>query len=256
MANEHVVIENTWTKVGGRHLHARVSNSSGGTPIVLLHGLVVSSRYMQPLARSLAPAFSAYIPDLPGFGRSAKPAAVLDVPALADVLGEWIEAHGLAPVTVLAHSFGCQVLSALACRHSGLVRRAIMVGPTVDPKGRTALRQAWRLACDWPEMIRLMPVVLRDLYDAGLRRFLLTYRHMLQDRIEVRLPHIEVPTLIVRGSRDPVVPQRWAEEAVSLLPSGRLTVVPGAWHAPNFSAPDALVRLARPFLRACVRGLQ
>lgn len=248
------MIEHVWTKAGPYHIHARETRPSGGPPLVLLHGLVVSSRYMQPLMRTLAPRFSVHAPDLPGFGRSSGPAGVLDVLALADALAAWIEARAVAPTPVLAHSFGCQVLAALLCHRSSLVKKAILVGPTVDPAGRTALRQAWRLTRDAPEMIRLAPVLLRDLYGAGLRRFLLTYRHMLHDRIEERLPRARVPTLVVRGERDPVASQRWAEEAASLLPAGRLAVLPGAWHAPNFSAPGALARLAVPFLSACAAG--
>lgn len=246
---QRAVIESVWTKAGSYRIHTRETGPSGDPPLVLLHGLVVSSRYMMPLARKLAPRFAVYAPDLPGFGRSAASAAVvLDVPELADALAEWIDARGIAPVPVLAHSFGCQVLAAFICRHPGQVKKAVLVGPTVDPAGRTALQQAWRLTCDATEMLQLAPIVLRDLYDAGLRRFLLTFRHMLRDRIEERLPRVEVPTLVVRGGRDPVASQRWAEEVASLLPAGRLGVVPGGWHAPNFSAPRALARLVRSFL--------
>lgn len=239
-----------WTDVGSYRIHARVAAQSGGRPLVLLHGLVVSSRYMRPLAQALKPAFSVYAPDLPGFGRSTKPAHVLDVAALADAFADWIDALGLAPVAVLSHSFGCQVLGALMRCRPGRVGRAVMVGPTVDPKARTAWRQAWRLLRDAPEMIQLAPTVLRDLCDAGLWGFGRTFQHMLRDRIEENLPHVGVPTLLVRGGNDPVVPQRWAEEATALLPEARLVVLPGAWHAPNFSSPVALARAVRPFLEA------
>jgi pimeloyl-ACP methyl ester carboxylesterase len=43
----------------------------------------LSGRYMLPTARHLAPQFPVYVPDLPGFGGSSKPAKALDVPALA-----------------------------------------------------------------------------------------------------------------------------------------------------------------------------
>src|SRR4051812_29858976 len=45
----------------------------GRPPVVLVHGLVISSRYMVPLARALAPDFPVYAPDLPGFGESGGP---------------------------------------------------------------------------------------------------------------------------------------------------------------------------------------
>ena len=242
-------LESTWTRVGPYRMHARVAVGSGRPPIVLVHGLVVSSRYMRPLARRLAPHFSVYVPDLPGFGRSAA-SEVLDPLRLAEALAGWLEARRLGPASMLAHSFGCQVAAVLAHRRPDLVKRVVLVGPTVDPRGRSLVQPAWRLICDAPEMVRMAPIVLRDLYDAGLWRFVRTYWYMLQDRIEDHLPHVRVPTLVVRGGRDPVAPQKWTEEVAALLPQGCHAVVPDAWHAPNFSKAEALVRVIRPFLNA------
>ena len=62
--------------------------SAGGPPVVLVHGLGLSGRYMLPVADRLAPRYPVYLPDLPGFGDSAKPARALDVSGLADALAE------------------------------------------------------------------------------------------------------------------------------------------------------------------------
>ena len=57
-----------------------------------------------------------------------------------------------------------------------------------------------------------------------------------------------MPTLVVRGERDPIVPQYWAEEVARILPRGRLAVVPEAGHALNYSRPHDLARLVRAYL--------
>jgi len=70
-------------------MHARVSEgptTEGSPTVVLVHGLVVSGRYMLPTLELLAPAFRVYSPDLPGFGKSEKPPRVLDVAGLSDAL--------------------------------------------------------------------------------------------------------------------------------------------------------------------------
>jgi alpha/beta hydrolase fold len=59
-------------------------------PVVLVHGLVVASDYMLPTAERLAVHFPVYAPDLPGFGRSAKPPRAFDIIELADALAAWI----------------------------------------------------------------------------------------------------------------------------------------------------------------------
>jgi len=67
--------------------------------------------------------------------------------------------------------------------------------------------------------------------------------------MEEHLPHVHVPTLVVRGSRDPIVPQDWVEKVNLLLPNSQLVVVQGAGHAVNFNSPDRLVQLVRSFLQ-------
>jgi pimeloyl-ACP methyl ester carboxylesterase len=61
---------------------------------------------------------------------------------------------------------------------------------------------------------------------------------------------MHVPTLVVRGSRDPIVPQRWVEEVVTLLPDGELAVIENGTHATNYSTPDALSQIASAFIAA------
>ena len=118
----------------------------GGSPLVLVHGLGLSGRYMLPVAEALARHHPVYLPDLPGFGDSAKPDRALDVPGLAEALAGWIRAAGLEPVALLGNSFGCQIIADLAARHPRLVERAVLQGPTTPPQDRPWLRQfvVWR----------------------------------------------------------------------------------------------------------------
>jgi 2-hydroxy-6-oxonona-2,4-dienedioate hydrolase len=239
--------------VDGLRMHARVSVDpapEGSPAVVLVHGLVVSSRYMIPTARKLAPHHEVYVPDLPGFGRSGKPPSVLDVAGLSDSLAAWMETVGLPSAVLVGNSVGCQVVADLVLRHPERVERAVLQGPTMDPEARTALRQAARLALDGTrEPPSLLPIMLLDYVSAGLRRSFETFRYALRDPIEEKLRRIQAPTLVVRGERDPIVPQRWAERVVRLLPKGRLVVVPGAAHTMNYAAPSELARVVRSFVR-------
>ena len=242
-----------WALVEGLPMHARVSVDpvpAGSPTVVFVHGLLVSSRYAVPTALRLAPYFRTYVPDLPGYGKSVKPGHVLTVPELADALGAWMDAIGLGRVALVSNSFGCQVAADFTARYPERVERLVLAGPTTDPQRRTAHQQIGWWLLDVPlEPRSLYLVVVRDLLDAGPRRALRMFQHMLEDRIEEKLPHVPVPTLVVRGSRDTVVPQRWVEEATRLLPQGRLVVIRGAPHTLNYNAPRALVRVVRSFLQ-------
>lgn len=233
-------------------MHARVSTTpapAGSPAVVLVHGLVVSSRYMIPTAEKLASYHEVYVPDLPGFGRSEKPPSVLDVAGLSDSLAAWMETAGLTSAVLVGNSVGCQVVAELALRHPGAVERAVLQGPTMDPEARTALRQAARLALDGTrEPPSLLPIMLLDYVSAGLHRSFSTFRYALGDPIEEKLPRVRVPTLVVRGDRDPIVPKRWAERVARLLPKGRLVV---AGRSPHHELRRALGARARgPGVRA------
>jgi pimeloyl-ACP methyl ester carboxylesterase len=84
--------------------------------------------------------------------------------------------------------------------------------------------------------------LLADYRDAGPRRVWATYRLALRDRIEDKLPRIVVPALVLRGARDLIVPQRWAETVAGLLPAGELVVTPSGAHR----LVDELAQAAAP----------
>jgi 2-hydroxy-6-oxonona-2,4-dienedioate hydrolase len=239
--------DSSWTQVNGRRMHARVGGPVGAPAVVLVHGLGVSSRYMLPLARELAPHFRVYAVDLPGFGRSEPAPAVLDVPGLADALLAWIDAGGLETPALVANSIGCQVAASALARSPQALRRGVLLGPTFDRRG-VPVQIGRLLRTGVHERPGLAAVMVRDYAACGLRRVARTARHAFAHRIEDDLPAITCPVLVVRGGRDRVVPQRWAEDVTAALPDGRLAVLPGHGHALNYSAPGPLTAAIRPFL--------
>ncbi|MBI4497433.1 MAG: alpha/beta hydrolase [Chloroflexi bacterium] len=247
-------LASSWTTVHNLPMHARVSvePAPAGCPVVVLvHGVGVSSRYMIPTAQRLGTSCRVYAPDLPGFGLSGKLAHALTLRELSDVLADWMQATGLDRAALLGDSFGCQVVAEFAVRHPERIEQAVLVGPTVDPQGRTFGEQARRWLINTPyEPATQALIVLRDYRDCGLRRAWRTFQFCLQDHIEEKLPLVQAPTLVVRGSHDAIVPQRWAEEVTRLLPHGKLVVIPGAAHTVNSDAPLELARVALPFLWA------
>lgn len=244
-------LSSTWTSLDGLRVHARVlaAAPAGAPDVVLLHGLVVSSRYLLPLAGELAPHFRVHVPDLPGFGHSDHPPAALDVPGLAAALLAWVEAAALLAPVLVANSMGCQVAVAAMRRRPGVFDRAVLVGPTFDRRGRNRIAQAGRLLrTAVHERPSLAAILVRDYLACGPARALATARHGLEYRLEDDLPRLTAPVLVVRGGADAVVPQRWAQEVTDGLPDGRLAVLPGHGHALNYSAPGPLAAAIRPFL--------
>jgi pimeloyl-ACP methyl ester carboxylesterase len=227
--------------------YARIEGS--GPPLVLVHGLAVSSRYFAPLIRALARTRTVVAPDLPGYGRSATPPRPLDIPELADALDAWLELTGVAPVPLVANSVGCQVAVDLALRRPERVTRLVLMGPTMDPSAPTILRQAVRLALDTlrePPGLWLAETI--DYLRMGPRRTIATARLALADPFAEKASRLPHPALVVRSGRDAIVSQEWAQRVARLLPDGRLAVIPGEPHAAHWSAAEEVARVVEEFL--------
>lgn len=220
----------------------------------MVHGLGLSGRYFTPLARSLAAAGrTVLVPDLPGNVRSRRAVRrAPDVEETVEALLRWRTAAAIGPCVLVANSVGCQVTAALAAEHPRLVERMVLIGPALDATALSPVRQLLRLLTDAPkEPLSLLAVAAADYLVTGAARSLAGFHRARQDAsgpFEAHLRRIEAPTLVLRGSGDPVAPQPWAERVTAHLPHGRLAVVPGAAHAVHFSRPDTTARQILQFL--------
>lgn len=241
-----------WDRVDGLRIHTRVSVEPvplNRSPLVLVHGLSVSSRYMVPTAERFAPLIRVFAPDLPGFGKSDKPPSVLSIPELADALVAWMDVVGIERAPMIANSLGCQVVVDFALRYPARLERGVLIAPTMDRHARTGLQQIFRLMKDSVREPLSQPfVVLSDYFRTGPVRTFKTLHYALNDPIELKLPGVQAPMLVIRGENDPIVPQQWAEECTNLMPDARLIVIPDEAHTINYSAPDKLLAVTRSFL--------
>ncbi|GJE75631.1 Putative aminoacrylate hydrolase RutD [Methylorubrum suomiense] len=245
-------LEARYDRVAGITLHARVSVDTvpeGRLPVILVHGLGMSSRYMIPLAEHLAPHVRVFAPDLPGFGLSDKPRRTLTVRQLADALAAWMQVIGVKRAAFIGNSLGCEVLVELAIRHPHLVDRLVLQGPTPDPDARSLVRQIAGFFLIAPfERWSLAWVALVDYARGGIGRYIQTLHSMVDNRIGGKALQVTQPALVVWGKRDYIVPYRFVVSLADALPRGRLVVIPGAAHGINYSHPKAFTAVLLPFL--------
>ena len=194
---------------------------------VLVHGLGVSHRYFERLRVRLPDAVA---PDLAGSSVGELTTSLARVaPARATFIGS---------------SLGCQVAVELALREPARVERLVLIGPS--GYGHPLAAYASRLGVDWiREPPSLVLLATADYFRWGPRRLARTARSMRRDGFADKLPLVGAPPLVVRGAVDPICPQDWAEHVVSLLPRGRLAVVPGAAHAAQWSHAADVARLVQ-----------
>ena len=238
------------TDVDGVAWHHLEGGPPSGPPIILVHGLSVASDYMAPTGAILADrGFRVLAPDLPGFGRSQGPAEPLDVPTMAEALAGWMDALGTAHAAFLANSLGCQVAAALAMSHPERVDRLVLLSPNADPEARP-LKLAKGLVRDaFRERPKLLLIHLRDDMRAGVRRIWRAAKSAIEDDIYLWAPAVRHPTLILRGTDDPLFPAASARRLARRMPNAIVAEIPGAPHAANYSVPEAVVDACLDFLR-------
>lgn len=235
-----------WLDVGDHRLHLRVDAppSPDRPPVLLVPGLTMSGWYMAPTGRALATDRPVVIPDLPGSGRSPHPPRPLTVGELADVLHDLITVT-TGPAVVVGNSFSCQLAVELALRHPSLVRRLVLTSPVLAPPYRDLPTVAGRfLAAMRHEPWPYLGIVLLDNVRGWTRKGRANLREMLTYPIEERALGLTVPTLVVRGNRDRLVPARFAPRLANLVPNGSHIEVEGV-HALPYGAPTAIARLVR-----------
>jgi 2-hydroxy-6-oxonona-2,4-dienedioate hydrolase len=205
---------------------------------------------MLPLLRILARETEVYAVDLPGYGRSGNPAHPLRLDGLADALEHWMATVGIARAIVAGNSLGAQIVLHLATKYPARVERAVLIGATHDPASGGPWEHLVRLILDGlRERPSLLWVAATDYLRAGPRGMFDLLREALKSPEEAELRQLRAPTLVVRGSRDPISTQPWNEEIVRLIPEARLAVVDGTAHAVNYSGPEPLAREIMIFCR-------
>ncbi|WP_194396413.1 alpha/beta fold hydrolase [Microbacterium atlanticum] len=210
-------------------------------PVVLVHGIGVSHRYLSRLHDELSAHRTVVSIDLPGFGGLPKPGVDLDVPAMARALGQVLAGLELGPVVLLGHSMGSQWVVETAVQRPQIVTTVVAMGPVADERHRTILRQSSALALDTLlEPPTVNAIVLRDYLRCGPRWYLTQLRHMLAYRLEDRVAELTVPLLIIRGGADPIAGLEWCRRLRENARAADLVVIPGHHHVAQQSAPRAV----------------
>ncbi|MGH2943985.1 MAG: alpha/beta fold hydrolase [Solirubrobacteraceae bacterium] len=254
------------------HLHGhRLSYQVGGRGpvLVLVHGITNSSASWDPVLTSLARRFTVVAPDLLGHGDSAKPRGDYSLGANASLLRDLMLALGHERATIVGHSLGGGIAMQMAYQFPERVERLVLVssgglGRQVTPLLRAVALPGAELVLPllasqpivnagakvggWIKQIGLrvgsdmaaMAGGFASLQDIEARRaFVHTARSVIDvggQRIDAtdRLYLAEaVPTLILWGDRDPIIPARHGIRAHERMPGSRLRIFDGAGHYPH-----------------------
>lgn len=243
-----------------------------GPPLVILHGMLGSSRNWASAGQELAGlGYHVYALDLRNHGDSPH-AAGMDYADLARDVAAWLQGKRLGPVTLLGHSMGGKTAMLLTCRHPERVRRLIVVD--IAPKHyRWVGHRMEFLAMHELDLASLGSRAEAEMRmegrvpDWALRKFLTTNLERVEGgaggwRWTINLPEIAgaLPlleknpladtdrydgpvTFIVGGKSNYVRPAEDLPRMRDHFPNAELVVMPGSGHNPHFDARAEFVRL-------------
>ena len=238
-----------WVEVRGRRVRYREAGS--GPTLVLVHGLGCSADYWVRNGPALAAAgLRVLAPDLPGFGRTRGPWRGLSIDEQATALADWADALRLPRAAYVGHSLSCQTIVDLAADHRGRALALILAAPTGDRSEKRRIREIIGFARDIPrEPMELVPWVAEAYIRAGLVRWFLTWWVAKHHDLFGTAARVPVPSRVLVGERDPVVPVRFARSVAAALPGARCQVIPDAAHALIFDEAERFNAAVLEFLR-------
>jgi pimeloyl-ACP methyl ester carboxylesterase len=267
------------------HGHRAVYRTIGSGPnLVLIHGMINSSRHWEAVATRLAGSYRVIAPDLIGHGDAATPRGDYSLGAHAASIRDLLTTIGVERATIVGHSLGGGVAMQFFYQFPQRTERLVLIssgglGHEVSPLLRGAalpgsaalLRLAARpglvgaIAASGARLrargnssgvyLQAVARALGPLQEKGSRQaFLETLRSVIDvhgQRVSARDRLYllgEMPTLIVWGERDRTIPISHGLEAQHSIPNCRFEALPRAAHFPNLEDPEGLAGVLGDFL--------
>jgi pimeloyl-ACP methyl ester carboxylesterase len=268
----------TVTLANGQVLAYVPMGNPRGTPVVLIHGYTDNARDWVPLIPYLAPQLRLIVVDLRGHGRSAKPECCYTRLDFAYDIKLLLDALHIQRADIVGHSLGSIVAQTFAEFWPERTRQVVLIASsgghrpgTVVPKPAydyaTEIRNlkepidpdspfmiAW-----WSSPTPVDPEFLkRQRQDAAaipLKVWLAVLDQGIVDTdLQRTLPRLTAPTLLIWGSKDPIMEEEVRQTLREALPHAQVKILPGLGHNPFWEDPAACAAVINAFLTAAPAG--
>ena len=269
MGSDPKTLKDVWTIFDGLPLLYRTNASlppDGARTIIHIHGFAISGRYLLPTASRLATDYATFVPDLPGFGRSHRPPRPLTIDQLGEAVVRFMDQQGIERAVLLGNSLGCPIIASILDEHIDRVEAIVFVSPAGGLYNLPIYRGVAQMAlAGLREPPRMFPIALADYAHYGLMPSINLLDSMLHYPTLRRLRELVVPTLVVIGSRDPLVSERVVTQRADRAPArhrrghrrGRARdqlLAPGPARAMSCAASSRVARSRRTRPRRAASG--
>jgi pimeloyl-ACP methyl ester carboxylesterase len=233
--------------------------------IIILHGWGLSGdRFASLVSEFKKKGYSAFSPDLPGFGKSRIPDNPQTLENYADFLHDYIRSKKLKAPILIGHSFGGRVALFYQFKYPSHISALILSGtPGFTPVAKRKIQFFVVLAKIGKVFFSIPPLSLfqesvrkwfyyiagaRDFYRAqGVMRE--TFKTIVQQKLETAMKSVRVPVLLIWGELDQICPVTVAKRMHALMPASQLDIVPNMTHAIPFKEPEIFSNRVEKFLK-------
>lgn len=234
-----------------------------GEPLLYLHG-ANGAGVAQPFMKKLAEQFDVLVPEHPGFGLSDEPNWLENIHDLAYFYLDFLRHLGLSGVHVVGSSIGGWLALEMAVRDSSRIGSLVLVAPSgIQVSGL----QAGDIFLWTPEQLArntffdqaladktLAQPLSQEQHDIAAKNRFTTARLAWEPRLhdpflEKWLHRIDVPTQIVWGESDKILPVAYAEEFKKRMPKAHVTVIQRCGHLPQVEKADEFCEIVSRFAR-------
>lgn len=247
-------------------------DSAGGVPVLLIHGFPLSSLLWEPQMAELADVSRLIAPDLRGHGNTSASPPPYTMEQLAIDCVNLLDDIGInRPFVVMGLSMGGYIAFEVFRQYPGMVAGLILAGTRAGAdseegkKGRDAAAKLVReqgvsalveqmlpklmapaVYQDNPELVEFVREMMLETSVEGAIGGLMAMRGRA-DSLPTLLD-IDVPTLIIHGTDDQLIPTSEAEAMHQAIHDSRLVIIPEAGHLVNLEQPEAFNDAVRAFL--------
>lgn len=242
-----------------------------GQPVLFLHGWLGSWRYWFPTMDYIARQqhFRTYSFDFWGFGESLRQNTPESIQAYSDQVIRFIDELGIDRVMLVGHSMGGMVALKTALNHPDRIARMAVVGAPVSgdslmtllrivdrPKvAELFVRVPWvrrimfrRFLGDMKNLANHGQEVLLDTEKSTAQTLHRSVHSMVRTDLRLELPKLNVPTLVVHGGRDEIVPAKQAD-LYDRVKTAEVVLMPESRHFPFLDEADLFNDILLRFLR-------
>ena len=271
-------LKRTVTLANGQVLAYIAMGDPNGTPVVLIHGYTDNARDWVPLVPYLSPRFRLILVDIRGHGRSAKPECCYTRIDFAYDIKLLLDALHIQRADIVGHSLGSIIAQSFAEFWPERTQRVVLISSSGGPRpGTPPKKPAYDYAAEirklrepidpdspfmiawWSSPTPVDPDFLarqrRDAAGIPLRVWIAILDQGIVDTdLQRTLPMLRAPTLLIWGSKDPIMAEEVRQTLREALPHAQVKIFEGLGHNPFWEDPAACAQAINAFLTAAPGG--